>query len=289
MIAEMETKQDGYNKAEIHKCGSNPSGIDEASLRGSLASSVYHDLRHPLTAILAYSELLAENDLDAAQREDFRNEIRLAVRRMNDLLALLLEFAKDSQTLRPEVADIIDTVKRAIQAVAVRPEFRRIAISYRHEGLTQARVDSGRLQQVIINLVLNACEAVSPCSGRIEVRSLGRKDCVEMTVRDNGPGIPEHIRQAIFKPFVSYGKRGGTGLGLAIVQKILRDQGGDIYLETTGEEGTLFEFVLPFFGLRDSEPTNRNPASGPMTVTTVPSMPMPFARLEASTFGALSK
>ena len=89
--------------------------------------------------------------------------------------------------------------------------------------------------------------------------------------------IPEHIQQAIFKPFVSYGKRGGTGLDLAIVQKILRDQGGEIYLETTGEEGTLFKFVLPFFGLRNSESTTRTSAGGPTRVTTVPSMPMPFA------------
>ncbi len=285
MMTEIETLQDGYDKSEIHKSGLNHSEIDEASLRGPLASSVYHDLRHPLTAILAYSELLAEKDLGTAQREDFHNEIRLAVCRMNDLLALLLEFARNPAALRPEVANIIDTVKRAIQAVAVRPEFRQVTISYHHKGLTQARIDSGRLQQVIINLVLNACEAVSPCTGRIDVRSLGRKDCIEMAVWDNGPGIPEPIRQAVFKPFVSYGKRGGTGLGLAIVQKILREQGGEIYLETTGEGGTLFRFAFPFFGYRNSESTTRNPAGGPMSLTTMPSMPMPFARLEASTFG----
>jgi signal transduction histidine kinase len=225
----------------------------EASDAGRLASFIYHDLRHPLTAILAYSEFLAEYDLDRLQREDFHEEIRRAVSRMNDLISLLLEFSKRPENFRLEVADIAVTVKRAIQVVTVRPEFRRIAIRYEHEGLTEGRFDVGGLQQVITNIVLNACEVVSPDSGRVEIRSSGRQGHVEISISDNGSGIPMPIRHAVFQPFVSYGKSGGTGLGLAIVQKILHAHGGDIFLDDTGEKGTCFRLVLPFVGPRDDE------------------------------------
>lgn len=228
--------------------GRDPYVRELALPNGPPAAFICHDLRHPLTAILAYSELLAEENLNRSQRKDFYNEIRLAVCRMNDLISLLSGFSKSPATPQSELVDIVDTVKRAIRTVAVKTEFRRIDIHDHHEGSTKAWFAPGLMHQVITNLVLNACEAVSPDSGRVHVRSLGRHDCVEISISDNGPGIPEPIRQAVFQPFVTYGKRGGMGLGLAIVQKILRDQGGDIYLDSTGEEGTVFRIVLPFVG-----------------------------------------
>ncbi|HEX5410678.1 MAG TPA: HAMP domain-containing sensor histidine kinase [Terriglobia bacterium] len=214
-------------------------------LAGSPAEFIYHDLRVPLSAILAYSELMAEDDLDTLQRKDFHQEIRSAIDRMNDLISLLMEFSRDASALREEPNGIREIIPRAIRAVAVRPEFSRIVISYKHDGLDEHRFDSGQLQRVITNLVLNACEAVSAVSGKIEVKSSGRRERMEIRITDNGPGIPEPIRHAVFQRFVSYGKTGGTGLGLASVQKILRGLGGEIYLERTGEEGTVFKVVLP--------------------------------------------
>jgi signal transduction histidine kinase len=230
-----------------------------------LASCIIHDLRHPLTAILAYSELLAGDNLDGVQRADFQKDIRLAVTRMNDLLSLLMEVSRGPAAPRLQNDDIAETVKRAIQTVAVRPEFRRVKIHYAHRGTTNGCFDSRLLQQVAINVVLNACEAVSPDTGRIEVRSMGRPESVEITVRDNGPGIPEPTRHTLFQPFVSYGKEGGSGLGLAIVQKILRDLGGEIYLEASGEKGTLFRMVFPYVGPHRAESITGNPAYGSMT------------------------
>lgn len=250
MAINVETIQGGNRRDRLSE---KPGRRGSASGKGRLASFIYHDLRHPLTAILAYSELLAENDLDLPQREDFYQEIRRAVTRMNDLISLLLEFSRDPTTFRSEVADIAGTVKYAIQVVAIRPEFRRISICYEHEGLTEGQFDAGGLQQVITNVVLNACEAVPRASGRVEIRSSGRQGYAEISVSDNGPGIPMSLRHSIFRPFVSYGKEGGTGLGLAIVRKILRAHGGDVYLDATGENGTHFRLVLPFVGSRGDE------------------------------------
>lgn len=237
---------DVYGDSDFQACGENCRRQGGDSGAEPLAGFIYHDLRHPLTAILAYSEFLAEGNLDGLQREDLCQEIRRAVCRMNDLISLLLEVSKGPATSRAEVVDIAETVRRAIQVVAVRPEFRRTAIRYEHEGLTTGYLDPRRLQQVVINVVLNACEAVAPRAGRVEVRTSGRRDHAEISIGDNGPGIPEAVRHAVFQPFVSYGKKGGTGLGLAIVQKIVREEGGEIYLETAPEQGALFRLVLPF-------------------------------------------
>ena len=84
--------------------------------------------------------------------------------------------------------------------------------------------------------------------------SIGRQDGLEVHVSDNGPGIPEPLRHAVLQPFVTYGKARGTGLGLAIVQKILRRHGGEIYLETKPDKGTLVRLILPFVPPRDREP-----------------------------------
>ena len=73
----------------------------------------------------------------------------------------------------------------------------------------------------------------------------GMNNHVEISVTDNGPGIPESIRGDVFQPFVTYGKEGGTGLGLAVVQKILRDHGGDVEVTATGPDGTTFKLTLP--------------------------------------------
>jgi signal transduction histidine kinase len=241
----METVENNNSKLSIQEVGQDQPGLGATPKVGYLAGCIYHDLRHPLTAILAYSELLEEDNLNRLQREDYHREIRLAVNRMNDLISLLLESSRGPATLRLEVADIPDTLKRAIRVAAVRPEFRRIVIRYDHEGLTEGGFDPRRLQQVVTNIVLNACEAVQPDSGKIQVTSVGRQDGVEICVADNGPGIPESVRHLVFQPFVSYGKKGGTGLGLALAQKIMRDHGGDVYLDSADEGGTSFRLVLP--------------------------------------------
>src|ERR1700741_1966256 len=106
--------------------------------------------------------------------------------------------------------------------------------------------DSTRLERVVANLVLNACEAVSLDSGRIVITTTGNRSCLQIGVRDNGPGIPTRIQNSIFQPFVSYGKVEGSGLGLAIAKKIVKDHGGEIYLDGRSAIGTFFKIKISF-------------------------------------------
>ncbi len=212
---------------------------------GRMASSISHDLRHPLTAILAYAEFLSERNLGDIQRLNLYQEIRGAVGRMTELISSLLEFSKAQQVLRPVQENVAELADRVIQSIRLRPEFNKIEIKHEREGSPLAWVDPRKLERALYNLILNACEAVSPDSGKITIRTVRDGNCLEFCIADNGPGIPEPIRGSLFHPFISHGKENGTGLGLAVVQKVVQDHGGQINIAATGESGTVFKLRIP--------------------------------------------
>jgi signal transduction histidine kinase len=207
---------------------------------------ICHDLRLPLTAILANAEFLTQSNISETERTEFYQEIRWSIDRMNEMVSSLLEFSKDRDTLRPARRNIVDTVERAIRMTSVKQEFRRITIKHHHKGMAVGWFDSNSLERAVANLVLNACEAVSPDSGRIVITTTGNRSCLELGVWDNGPGISPMIQDSVFHPFVSYGKTEGSGLGLAITKKIVEDHGGEIYLDARSGSGTLFKITIPF-------------------------------------------
>jgi signal transduction histidine kinase len=211
-----------------------------------MVAHICHDLRLPLTVILANAEFLTQSDISKTERNEFYQEIRCSIEQMNDLVTSLLECSKGRNTLRPAARNIVDTVERAIRMTSVRQEFRHISIKHHHQGLAVGWFDSNRLERVVANLVLNACEAVSPDSGRIVITTTGSKACLQIGVWDNGPGVHPAIQDSVFQPFVSYGKAEGSGLGLAIAKKIVEDHGGEICLDGESETGTLFTITIPF-------------------------------------------
>lgn len=212
---------------------------------GRMASSISHDLRHSLAAIVANAEFLCESRLTSDQREDLYQEVRTAVNSMTDLIDSLLEFSRTRESLRPSYGNVKETVDRVVQSIRTHPDFHGAQISVTQTGNSVGWFDSRKLERVLYNLLLNACEAVPPQTGRIEVSLREVANGVEIRVSDNGRGIPESIRTQLFEPFVSYGKENGTGLGLTVVQKIIQDHGGDVNVEKTSENGTVFRVVLP--------------------------------------------
>ena len=105
--------------------------------------------------------------------------------------------------------------------------------------------DPAKVERVMLNLLFNACEAVSPNTGKVEVTSRVTEEGIEIRVVDNGPGIPESIRENLFQPFVSFGKEKGTGLGLTVVQKIMQDHEGEVCVERTDSSGSTFKLLFP--------------------------------------------
>lgn len=212
---------------------------------GRMASSISHDLRHSLAAIVANSEFLCDGRLTATQREELYQEVRTGVNQMTDLIDSLLEFARTRESLTPGYGSVSETVQRAIQAVRLHPRHQGTLIEVHSNGAGLAWFDSRKLERALYNLLLNACEAAPTRDGRVEVTLQQSGSSLSIAVSDNGPGIAEPIREKLFHPFVSYGKENGTGLGLTVVQKIVQDHGGEILVERTGEGRTVFRIMLP--------------------------------------------
>jgi len=144
------------------------------------------------------------------------------------------------------VATSLDQIlRRAIEAVKVRPEFRNRQVVVVANGDVEGVFDPRKLERVFFNLLLNACEATPDGHHRITVDVQSRRDWFEIRVIDQGPGVPPAIRDHVFDPFVSSGKSNGTGLGLAIVSKIVHDHGGAVAVESTSETGTVMLVTLP--------------------------------------------
>jgi signal transduction histidine kinase len=230
---------------------------------GRMSSSISHDLRHSLAAIVANAEFLCESRLSPQQREELYQEICTGVNQMTDLIDSLLEFSRTAESLRPVYSRVGDTVGRAVQTVRTHHEFDGVEIVVREDGHSEGWYDARRLERVLSNLLLNACEAAPAESGRVEIALREKPGGVEIKVSDNGRGIPKEVRERLFEPFVSYGKENGTGLGLAVVQKIMEDHGGSVTVESTSPQGTVFRLWLPLPVSPESTTEAQEPAVPP--------------------------
>ena len=212
---------------------------------GRMASSISHDLRHSLAAIVANSEFLLDSHLTPAQREELYQEVQSGVNLMTDLIDSLLEFARTRESLTPSYSSVCESVRRAVQAVRLHPRHHARSIGIQCNGHCSGWFDPRKLERALYNLLLNACEAAPAAGGHVEVRVSESAGSISIAVSDNGPGIEESIRANLFRPFVSYGKENGTGLGLAVVHKIVQDHSGEITVERTPDARTIFRIVLP--------------------------------------------
>jgi signal transduction histidine kinase len=147
------------------------------------------------------------------------------------------------------VFDINRTVEDAIRFVEPKARGSRVAIARDLLAeLPRACADEEALRQVMLNILVNAIEAM-PDGGRVEVATRRRADGVVLRVRDTGPGLAEEIRDRVFQPFVST-KREGTGLGLAISQRLTSEMDGEIVVSSEPGQGACFEVILPAIRLR---------------------------------------
>jgi len=212
---------------------------------GRAASSISHDLRHYLAAVVANAEFLYEADKLKLDRDEIYGEIQAASNQMTDLLDSLRDLARETADISPVPACLGQTLRRAREAVLATPDLRGRGISIDLSGDTEGVFDPRKIERAFFNLILNACEATAPWQGEIRVEVVSSAESFEVRVSDNGGGIPDSIRATIFDPFVSSGKPNGTGMGLAIVSKIVHDHMGTVIVERTSETGTTFLVRFP--------------------------------------------
>jgi signal transduction histidine kinase len=214
---------------------------------GRAASSISHDLRHYLAAVVANAEFLYEAEKLKVNRDDIYDEIKTASNEMLDLLDSLRELAREGPAIYPVPAHLDQSARRVVDAVLAIPELRGRAVTVHTSGEMDGVFDPKKIERALFNLLLNACEATQQGSGEIRIDASSFTDSFEIRVADNGAGVPSQIRATLFDPFVSAAKPNGTGLGLAIVTKIVQDHGGAVSVEKTSEVGTVFLLKFPRF------------------------------------------
>lgn len=212
---------------------------------GRMASSISHDLRHPLTAVLANAEFLADAELTPRKREEFYLEIRFAVNRLTDLIDSLLELSRPANALNVSEAEVEQAISRAIELICAHPEYQKTSVSIDSPGIHHAHFDPRKLERALYNLLLNSCQAVHDRDGHVAVFVEEDEYGIDIRIMDDGPGVEASIRDTMFQPFVSHGKENGTGLGLTIAQKIVQDHDGQLQLLKSEPGCTVMRIVLP--------------------------------------------
>ncbi|MGA2032983.1 MAG: ATP-binding protein, partial [Thermoguttaceae bacterium] len=209
------------------------------------AAGVAHEINNPLTGVLAFADLLREKEnLDQQDREDLDLIIR-ETKRTREIVKGLLDFARETPQVKTQV-DMNDLVRQTMRLLGKRDAFQNIyLLEDLAERLPPVHGDKNQLQQVLVNLSLNACEAM-PNGGTLLVATSPAADCVVIKVTDTGCGIkPEQIDQ-IFEPFFTTKPVGkGTGLGLSVSYGIVQQHGGSLEVESHEGKGTTFTVTLP--------------------------------------------
>lgn len=224
--------------------------ISRLSAMGQLASSLAHELNQPLTAVVNYSEaarhMMTTSTPPVAKIADFLEKIAAQAERAGQIIRRLRGHVEKSEVERaPE--SLAAVVEEASSLATVGAKVDGVRVTYElAPDLPLLRIDKIQIQQVVVNLVRNAIEALRGSARReVTIRTTAAENGQqEVTVADTGPGLPAEIAENLFKPFTTT-KKDGMGIGLSISQTIIDAHGGRIWAEPNPGAGTIFRFRLP--------------------------------------------
>jgi len=249
---------------------------------GQLAGGIAHDFNNVLTAIIGYSDLLLANHRPTDPSFQDIMQIKQNANRAAGLVRQLLAFSR-RQTLRPQVLQLSDVLSE-LQNLLRRLVGEVIPLEVKHgRDLWLVKADVNQFEQVIVNLVVNARDAM-PEGGRITVRTrnVAAADCaayheksliaaeyVLIEVEDTGHGIPAEVRAKIFEPFFTTKEIGkGTGLGLSMVYGIVKQTGGYVFCDSEPGAGAIFRIFLPrYIATASDEPARKEVVKAPTDLT----------------------
>ncbi len=222
--------------------------MDRLASLGVLASGIAHEIKNPLAGIKTMAQACEEEFEPDDSKREYLTRIVRQVNRLDGLLKTFFTYAKPNPPNRcmhslPDILnEVLNLVKTKMQKSNV------IYTENFDDDLPNIHVDAHQLQQVFLNLLLNAIDAM-PDGGQLEVTAWKKGDLldcqeIEIFVTDTGSGIPVHKLETIFDPFFTT-KSNGLGLGLSIVYRIIQSHQGDIYVESQENKGTRFMITLP--------------------------------------------
>ena len=214
---------------------------------GQLASGMAHEIHNPLTIISGEAQLYMERFRGRDEKVDeLLNSIVEECKRAADITRRILRFAKPAP---PEVTgvDLKATLEESLTLAGYQVRLEHVERSVKvPDGLPKVRSNQNQLQEVILNLILNACQAMGEKGGALTLSARANGQFVVLQVCDTGPGVPSNALRKVFDPFYTT-KPTGTGLGLFVSQRIIQSQGGTIELESEQGKGACFTIRLPIW------------------------------------------
>ena len=230
---------------ELHKAQKQLLQSEKLATIGQMAAGIAHELNTPLTYIMGSLEMLEQQDQSPSQRE-MLSSIARGSERIRALAQRLLAFSHPGPEEMAPLA-VNDVVERSLELCQYQISSDRVTLVKRLDGeLPRVLGVSSQLEMALINLVVNAVQAMGEKGGALTLCTRRRGDDVEISVTDEGPGIPERIHHNIFEPFVTTKPEGkGTGLGLSTVLMVVERHNGHVDFDTNEGRGTTFRITLP--------------------------------------------
>ncbi len=230
---------------ELHSAQDQLIRSEKLASVGRLAAGVAHEIGNPLAAILGLVELLQMGGLSSAEQAEFLTRVRGETERIHRIIRDLLDFSRPVAESSDARARLDEVVEDAVKLVSPQKDLRGVTIERRfEEGVPEVRGAAHELSQVVLNLLLNAADAVAG-DGTILIEVTRDDDTVRLRVSDSGHGIPRELEDKLFEPFVTTKPAGkGTGLGLAVSQALIERLGGSISAHNVPRGGACFEVRL---------------------------------------------
>ena len=215
---------------------------------GTLAASIAHEINNILTPVLGYAQLAKSEPGDVDLQAKALDRAIVGVEAASAIAEAMLGFARPGE--QDEPARISDVLEAALTCLARKPEKDGVRLHTDVDPSLAVQMRPVSLQQVLINLLLNAFTALSGKRGEVYVSAVAIEPAtLQITIADTGPGIPTEIERTLFEPFVttdrSDGPRKGSGLGLAVCRQLVQAAGGTITVQTKLGQGTAFTLHLP--------------------------------------------
>jgi signal transduction histidine kinase len=225
---------------ELERCRTERSQLERLSQVGKACAMVAHEIGNPLAAIKATIQSI-EREAAAAGLQDPISAVYWEIDRLDKILAQLLGFVRHRapRKVRTELPSVIVKARSAADAKLKNVTFKAV-----YSALPPIYADPDQLQQVFLNLFLNAADAM-PDGGTLTVYGTVEGERIVLRVVDDGTGIPPSLRDLVFESFYTT-KPTGTGLGLSVCYRIVTDHGGSISVEGRDEKGTCILITLPF-------------------------------------------
>ena len=212
---------------------------------GKLAAGVAHEINSPLTGVLTYSSLLLQEKKKGDPEKEDLEVIVNETNRCKKIVKGLLDFARQTEPDKA-ISDINEVIEKSIDLISHQASMQSIKIEKKIKPkIPRIMIDKGQIQQVFINILLNAIEAM-PQGGTLTISSGIEGQMITIGFADTGAGIPEENMRKIFDPFFTTKKQGrGTGLGLSVSYGIIERHRGRLDVKSRVEKGTTFIIKLP--------------------------------------------